>query len=95
MTPTAVVGPLVRHSPETKWYDYGDVECAEQPTSDLNYLNNIEEQADTLLKRDCELQWQSMFVFTYIFFKKHYYLTNSKILFPFNSCFSFQNIWVS
>uniref|UniRef100_A0A0R3RYD1 CBF domain-containing protein n=1 Tax=Elaeophora elaphi TaxID=1147741 RepID=A0A0R3RYD1_9BILA len=58
MAPLAAVAPLVRHAPETKWYDYGDVECAEQLTSDLNYLNSIEKQAEILLKKDCELQWQ-------------------------------------
>ncbi|EFO27198.1 CBF/Mak21 family protein [Loa loa] len=58
MTSIATAGPIVRHSPETKWYDYGDLECAEQLTSNFNYLNSIEEQAEILLKRDCELQWQ-------------------------------------
>ncbi|KAL3985664.1 CBF/Mak21 family protein [Acanthocheilonema viteae] len=58
MAPSAEVGPLIRYSPETKWYDYGDLECAEQLTSDLNHLSSIEEQAEILLKRDCELQWQ-------------------------------------
>lgn len=55
-------GPLVRHSPETKWYDYGDIECSQQLTSDLNYLHKVEEQAEMLLKIDCELLWQSMFM---------------------------------
>ncbi|EJW85751.1 CBF/Mak21 family protein [Wuchereria bancrofti] len=55
---SATAGPLVRHSPETKWYDYGDLECTEQLTSDLNCFNSIEKQAEILLKRDCELQWQ-------------------------------------
>lgn len=63
MAPSATVGPLVQHLPETKWYDYGDMECAEQLISDLNCLNGIEEQAGILLKMDCELQWQSMFIF--------------------------------
>ncbi|KAM3716776.1 Uncharacterized protein ACO02O_00912 [Dirofilaria immitis] len=58
MISKAAGGPLVRHSPEAKWYDYGDLECAEQITSDLNYLNNIEEQAENLLRKDCELQKQ-------------------------------------
>ncbi|VDM92943.1 unnamed protein product [Onchocerca ochengi] len=58
MTSKAAGGPLIRHSPETKWYDYGDLECAEQPISDLDYLTSIEEQAEILLKKDCELQRQ-------------------------------------
>ncbi|VDK76325.1 unnamed protein product [Litomosoides sigmodontis] len=58
MGPSATVRPLIQHSPEMKWYDYGDPERADQLTSDLNYLNDIEKQAEILLKRDCELQWQ-------------------------------------
>lgn len=61
MAPSATVRPLIQHSPEMKWYDYGDPECAEQLTSDFDYLNDIEKHAEILLKRDCELQWQSTF----------------------------------
>uniref|UniRef100_A0A915PTU4 CCAAT-binding factor domain-containing protein n=1 Tax=Setaria digitata TaxID=48799 RepID=A0A915PTU4_9BILA len=53
---SSAVTPLVLHSPETKWYNYGNEERAEQLTSNLEFLSRIEEQAEILLKIDCELQ---------------------------------------